>query len=132
MKKILSDEKFYEKHVSNQPGGALYYMWMLPSKVMPYLHRLAAPLTETSIVQWNDFYLFLIYVLQFCPTSVIPVYFFVCNTELTLELLFNNSLSLQTSKWYFGPEYDTMYMQKYSRLRCLLHVNGLVICFHLG
>ena len=26
-------------------------MWMLPSKVMPYLLRLAAPLTESSIVQ---------------------------------------------------------------------------------
>ena len=26
-------------------------MWMLPSKVMPYLLRLAAPLTDSSIVQ---------------------------------------------------------------------------------
>ena len=25
-----------EKHVSNKNGGALYYMWMLPSKVIPY------------------------------------------------------------------------------------------------
>ena len=24
------------------------------------------------------------------------------------------------------------YKQKYSRLRCLLHVKGLVICFYLG
>ena len=31
-------------------GGVSYYMWMLPSKVMPYLLRLAAPLTDSSIV----------------------------------------------------------------------------------
>ena len=43
-----------EKHVSNKTGAVLYYMWMLPSKVMPYLLRLAAPLTDSSIVR-NDF-----------------------------------------------------------------------------
>ena len=32
------------KHVSNQNDGVLNYMWMLASKVMPYLLRLAAPL----------------------------------------------------------------------------------------
>ena len=39
-----------EKHVSNKTGAVLYYMWMLPSKVMPYLLRLAEPLTDSSIV----------------------------------------------------------------------------------
>ena len=34
--------------------GALYFMLMLPSKVMPYLLRLAAPLMDSSIVHWND------------------------------------------------------------------------------
>ena len=29
-------------------------MWMLPSKVMPYLLRLAAPLMDSSIVHGND------------------------------------------------------------------------------
>ena len=29
----------------------MYYTSMLPSKVMPYLLRLAAPLTDSSIVQ---------------------------------------------------------------------------------
>ena len=37
MKKIPTTENCYEKHVSNKTGGVLYYMWMLPSKVMPYL-----------------------------------------------------------------------------------------------
>ena len=37
MKKIPTAENCYEKHVSNKTGGVLYYMWMLPSKVMPYL-----------------------------------------------------------------------------------------------
>ena len=41
----------YEKHVSIKTGGILYYMWMLPSKVMPYLLRLAAPLMDSSIVR---------------------------------------------------------------------------------
>ena len=41
-----------EKHVSNPTRGILYYMWMLPSKVMPYLLRLAAPLMDSSIVHW--------------------------------------------------------------------------------
>ena len=34
-------------------GGVAYYMWMLPSKVMPYLLRLAAPLMDSSIVYWT-------------------------------------------------------------------------------
>ena len=42
-----------EKHVSSKTGGALYYMWMFPSKVMPYLLRLAAPLTDSSTVHWD-------------------------------------------------------------------------------
>ena len=29
-------------------------MWMLPSKVMPYLLRLATPLMDSSIVHWNN------------------------------------------------------------------------------
>ena len=37
MKKIPATENRYQKHVSNKNGGVLYYMWMLPSKVMPYL-----------------------------------------------------------------------------------------------
>ena len=37
----------------NKTGGVLYYMWMLPSKVMPYLLRLAAPLMDSSIVHRN-------------------------------------------------------------------------------
>ena len=49
MKKIPTTKNCYEKHVSNKTGGVLYYMWMLPSKVMPYLLRLAAPLTDSSI-----------------------------------------------------------------------------------
>ena len=51
--KKKSAENFYEKQVSNQTDGFLYYMWMLPSKVMPYLFRLAAPLTDSSIVHCN-------------------------------------------------------------------------------
>ena len=47
---IPSAENLYEKHVSNQPGRVLYYMWMRPSKVMPYLLRLATPLMDSSIV----------------------------------------------------------------------------------
>ena len=35
-----------------QTGGVLYYMWMLPSNVMPYLLRLAALLMDSSIVHW--------------------------------------------------------------------------------
>jgi hypothetical protein len=35
-------------------GGVVYYMWMLPSKVMPYHFRLAAPLMDSSIVHWNS------------------------------------------------------------------------------
>ena len=42
-----------EKHISSKTGEALYYRWMLPSKVMPYLLRLAAPLTDSSIVHWG-------------------------------------------------------------------------------
>ena len=49
-KKIPSAENLYEKHVSNQSAGVLYYMWMRPSKVMPYLLRLATPLMDSSIV----------------------------------------------------------------------------------
>ena len=30
-KKIPSAENLYEKHVSNQSAGVLYYMWMRPS-----------------------------------------------------------------------------------------------------
>ena len=52
---MLGRKKFYEKHVSNQTGGVLYYMRMLPSKVMSYLLRLAAPLTDSSFVHGNDF-----------------------------------------------------------------------------
>ena len=44
----MHEDDFYEKHVSN--GGVLYFMLMLPSKVMPYLIRLAAPLMDSSIV----------------------------------------------------------------------------------
>ena len=37
LKKMSLVENVYEKHVSIKPGGVLYYMWMLPSKIMPYL-----------------------------------------------------------------------------------------------
>ena len=47
---VITSSEFLEKHVSNKASGILYYMWMLPSKVMPYLLRLAAPLTDSSIV----------------------------------------------------------------------------------
>ena len=42
---------------------------------------------------------------------------------------------LSTKKWtigYFPVQFHKVSMQKYSRLRCLLRVKGLVICFHLG
>ena len=48
-------QNFYENMQVSKKSGILYYMWMLPSKVMPYLLRLAAPLTDSSIVHWNDF-----------------------------------------------------------------------------
>jgi hypothetical protein len=51
--KNTRQEKCKDKHVSNKTGGVLYYMWMLPSKVMPYLLRLATPLTDSSIVHWT-------------------------------------------------------------------------------
>ena len=49
-KKIPSAENLYEKHVSNQSARVLYYMWMRPSKVMPFLRRVATPLMDSSIV----------------------------------------------------------------------------------
>ena len=40
-------------------------MWMLPSKVMPYLLRLAAPLMDSSIVHCTG--------ILFYPTTVWPI-----------------------------------------------------------
>ena len=49
-KKIPSAENLYEKHVSNTPGGVLFYMWMRSSKVMPFLRIMATPLMDSLIV----------------------------------------------------------------------------------
>ena len=100
-RRFFQKKKIYEEHVSNQPGGVLYYMWMLPSKVMPYLHRLAAPLTETSIVHWNDFSFFL----NLCTYY----YFFIqvlfqCNFSFAQNYCSILLLHL-TSNWCFGLEY---------------------------
>ena len=49
--KVISlAENYHEKHVSNKAGG----VWMLLSKVIPYLLRLAAPLMDSLIVHGND------------------------------------------------------------------------------
>ena len=81
--------------------GMFYFMLMLPSKVMPYLHRLAAPLTETSIVHWNDFSFFL----NLCTYY----YFFIqvlfqCNFSFAQNYCSILLLHL-TSNWCFGLEY---------------------------
>ena len=59
LKKMFLDMK----KISNQPGLVLYYMWMLPLKVMPYLLRLAAPLMDSSIVHCTG--------ILFCPTTTV-------------------------------------------------------------
>ena len=55
LRRFYLPKKSYEKHISKKTHGLVYYIWMLPSKVMPYLLRLAAPLMDSSIVHWNNF-----------------------------------------------------------------------------
>ena len=64
-----------EKHVSNKNGGALYYMWMLPSKVIPYhlwrIHRLYSEMWfgqhwwQLSRLAWNT---------QECQQNISAIY----------------------------------------------------------
>ena len=56
-------------------------MWMLPSKVMPYLLRLVAPLMDSSIVHSTE--------ILFCPTMSPPIK--VSKGQFQISALQNNS-----------------------------------------
>ena len=56
------------------------------------------------------------------------------NFAVSLDVL-QSTLNIVKVSDFLGSTLDTnilLYNQKYSRLRCLLHVKGLVICFYLG
>ena len=60
-----------------------------------------------------------------------PVQQFACDiTQSSITERYEKLLSIQTKLLYRSPAVS--HSQKYSRLRCLLRVKGLVVCFLFG
>ena len=86
------------------PWSLVYYMRMLPSKVMPYLYRLAAPLMDSSVVHTGtiEFYYLQLYDLTI-KSDVVYRFWSTTFESQNLSIQFNtNPLPLTSWKTPFN------------------------------